>query len=342
MENLSHREKEVLKYVVENFIKSALPVGSRSVSKQTDLNLSSATIRNVMSDLEELDLLSTPHTSAGRIPTDKGLRFYVNSLMNRHDLKNSEMEMIKNSFDEMKPGYFEEENLYIETSRILSKISHQLSIVTKPFLSSGVFEKIDMMQVSSNRVLVILNIKSGYVKTVIMEIEGEITRTRLESIARILNERLSGLTLKEIKETYSERLHSIKNDEPELVQLFINSLDKMHSEEEKGGTIHIGGTGEIINQPEFEDPKSFRNIIHIAENKNLVLHIFQPIEGGVNISIGKENQEQKLKDYSVIYSSYKIGDMTGNIGIIGPKRINYGKMVSLIQYISNLISESYS
>lgn len=342
MENLSHREKEVLKYVVENFIKSASPVGSRSVSKQTGLNLSSATIRNVMSDLEELDLLSTPHTSAGRIPTDKGLRFYVNSLMEKRDLKNSEMEMIKNQFEDMKTGNIEEENLYIETSRILSRISHQLSVVTQPFLSTGIFEKIDMMQVSSSRVLVILNIKSGYVKTVIMEIEGEITRNCLEGITRILNERLSGLPLKEIKETYSERLHGVKDEEPELVQLFINSLDKMHSEEEKGNIVHIGGTGEIINQPEFEDPKSFRNIIHIAENKNLVLHIFQPVEGGVNISIGKENQDQKLKDYSVIYSSYKIGDMSGNIGIIGPKRINYSKMVSLIEYISNLISESYS
>ena len=342
---LSNREKEVLRYIVENFIKSAIPVGSREVSKQSDLNLSSATIRNVMSDLEDKDLLKTPHTSAGRLPTDKGYRFYVNTLMNKDNLNKAEVNFIKNQLEESKLSVMDNEDLFIETSRILGKISHQLAVVTQPFLSSGVFEKLELINISSNKILVVLNIKSGYVRTVIMEIDTEITRNKLDKLSGFLNEKLSGLTLKEIRETFSERICDYNNEDPELIQLFINSIDKIYSDEEKGGKVYVGGTGEIILQPEFDDPKNFKSIIELAENKNLVVHIFQtsyknPKE--VSITIGSENTEKKLKDYSVISTDYKFGEIKGNIGIIGPKRMNYSKIISLIEYTSKLISEIYT
>jgi heat-inducible transcriptional repressor len=155
-EILSHREKEVLRYIVENFVKSALPVGSRSISKQTDLNLSSATIRNVMSDLEEMEFLSTPHTSAGRIPTDKGYRFFVNSLMAKDNLSESEIAFLKSQIEEIKSGVPGSDDIYIETSKILGKISHQLAVVSQPFLKSGILEKLDIIRLSSNKILVVI------------------------------------------------------------------------------------------------------------------------------------------------------------------------------------------
>jgi heat-inducible transcriptional repressor len=341
-ENLSNREKEVLKYIVENFIKYALPVGSREISKQTDLNLSSATIRNVMSDLEDLDLLETPHTSAGRMPTDRGYRFYVDSLMNKESLNKSEINFIKSQIEDSKTSVVDNEDLFLETSRILGKISHQLAVVTQPFLSSGIFEKIELINISSKKILVVLNIKSGYVRTVMMEVDSEISRDKLDKLTSFLNERLQGLTLKEIRVTFEERVTDYKHKEPELIQMFINSIDKIYSDEEKGRKIFLSGTGDIITQPEFDDPKNFRSVIDLTEDKNLVVHIFQKPGKGkneVSISIGSENREKKLKDYSVVCTSYSFGEIKGNIGIIGPRRMNYKKMVSLIEYTSKLISE---
>ena len=342
-EILSHREKEVLKYIVENFVKSALPVGSRAISKQTDLNLSSATIRNVMSDLEEMELLSTPHTSAGRVPTDKGYRFYVNSLMAKENLSESEIAFLKSQIEELKSGAPGSDDIYIETSKILGKISHQLAVVSHPFLKSGILEKLDLIRLSSNKILVIINIKSGFVKTVILEIDSEISKSKLDKLSAFLNEKLQGLALKVIRETFEDRVREYQFQNSELIQMFINSIDEFYNEEDKGNKIYIGGTGEVIMQPEFDDPKNFRNIIELTEDKNLVLHIFQNIDiEKVSVSIGNENPELKLKDYSIISSSYNIGEIHGNIGILGPKRMNYSKMISLIEYTSKLISELYS
>lgn len=341
-EILSDREKEVLKYVVDNYIRNASPVGSRSVSKQTDLNLSPATIRNVMSDLEEMSLLNTPHTSSGRIPTDKGYRYYVDILMNKERLSLNEEYSLKSRFDEKNFNIFDSQELFEETSKILGKISHLLAVVSQPQISKGVFEKLEFVIISSSKILIVLNINSGFVKTVIMEIASEITRVKLDRLSSFLNERLHGLTLKEIRETFIERVNDYKNEEPELIQFFINSFDKLYSDDEKGSKIYFSGTSELILQPEFENPKNFKEIIHLAEDKNLVVHIFEnsnKADNKIFVSIGNENADEKLKNYSVVATAYNVGDVSGNIGVIGPKRMNYARMISLLQYTSKLINE---
>jgi heat-inducible transcriptional repressor len=342
LDSLSYREKEILKYIVENFVKLAAPVGSRSVSKQSDLNLSSATIRNIMSDLEDMELLRTPHTSAGRIPTDKGYRFYVDVLMSHEKLTDTDKKIVKSKIEELKKSTPESDDLYIETSKILGKITHQLAIVSQPFLKSGILEKIQLVRISSNKILVVINIKSGYVKTVVLELDSEVSASKISKLNSILNEKLSGITLTEIRESFSERLKDSITKDAELVQLFINSIDTLYSEEEKGSKLFIGGTGDVILQPEFDDPHNFRNIVRLVEDKNLVLHIFENIEPEkINITIGKENEEEMFEDYSIICSNYKIGEIRGNIGILGPKRMDYSKMVSLIDYTSKLLSELF-
>lgn len=343
-ESLTDREKEVLKYVVENFIRIATPIGSRSISKQMDSNLSPATIRNVMSDLEEMELLDTPHTSAGRIPTDKGYRYYVDMLMDKEKLNLQEEFQLKNQFTDKNLNILDSHDLYMETSRILGKITHLLAVVTQPQISKGIFDRLEFVNLSSNKVLVVLNIKSGIVKTVIMEIDSMISKSKLLNLSSFLNERLHGLTLNQIRDSISERVSDYKFQEPELIQLFINSIDKLYTEEETGNKIYIGGTGDLILQPEFENPKNFKQIIDLAEDKNLVIHIFQnsaKANNEVFISIGNENEDEKLKNYSVVTTSYKAGDVKGNIGVIGPKRMNYARMISLLQYTSKLINEKY-
>ncbi len=343
--NLTDREKEILRCVVDNFIINAMPVGSRNISKQSDLNLSPATIRNVMSDLEEMELLRTPHTSAGRVPTDKAYRYYIDTLMGKESLNDAEIHSIKTQVGDIKNSFKnsinEPEEIFAETSKILGKISHMLAVVSEPLLTTGIFAKLELVSLSSTKILAVLNIKSGIVKTLILELDSEVTKTKLDTISSLLNERLCGLTLKEIKETFSQRIGDLSSENPELIQLFINSIDKFY-DEEKGGKIYLGGTSEIITQPEFIDMKNVKSIIDLTEDRNFVVHIFQNsdlLNNNVSIKIGDENVDYKLRDLSVLTTAYSFGDVKGKIGVIGPKRMNYAKIITLLEYTSKLITE---
>ncbi|HAP34739.1 MAG TPA: heat-inducible transcription repressor HrcA, partial [Bacteroidetes bacterium] len=176
MKTLNDREKTILHNIVHSYIQTAIPVGSRFISKHNDIGLSAATIRNVMSDLESLGYLGHPHTSAGRIPTDKGYRFYVNELMEIDQLSELEQSSIQSQLH----GNIETDDILKIASKILGTISHQLSVVTAPQMTSGVFDKLELMQISGTRLLVIISIGSGLVKTIMMEIHSEIAKTKLD------------------------------------------------------------------------------------------------------------------------------------------------------------------
>jgi heat-inducible transcriptional repressor len=295
-----------------------------------------------MSDLEDREIISTPHASSGRVPTEIGYRIYVDSLMSKGNLSKKEIDIIKSHVEDTKTSKLDKDDIYVDISRILGKISHQLAVVSQPFLKSGVLEKLDIVQLSSKKILVVINIKSGFVKTVILEIDSEISKNKLDNLIYFLNEKLMGLTLKEIRETFEERVKDYSSGDSGLIQLFINSIDEIYSDDSKGNKIYVGGTGEVILQPEFDDPENLKNIIELAEDKKLVLHIFQNIEKDVvSVSIGKENPDSKLKDYSILCTKYKIGEVIGNIGILGPMRMNYSKMITLLEYTSKLISDLY-
>ena len=196
---LNEREKSILRYVIHQFILTASPVGSRNISKKYDIGLSPASIRNIMSDLEESGFLGHPHTSAGRVPTDKGYRFYVDSLMEPTHLNDLEKDLIKNSIDSANT---ETDELIKITSLILSDLTNQLACVTYPKFDNATLEKIQMVQLSSSRVLVVISVKTGLVRTITLEINSKVDSSRLEKVQRILNERLSGLKFSEIRTTF--------------------------------------------------------------------------------------------------------------------------------------------
>ncbi|MEX0601767.1 MAG: heat-inducible transcriptional repressor HrcA, partial [Bacteroidota bacterium] len=201
-EELNERERSILRHVVHNYIRTALPVGSRFISKKFESNLSPATIRNVMADLEEQGFLSHPHTSAGRVPTDLGYRYYVDYLMEIEQLSGLEKQAIQEQMDRTADPL----EMLRETSKLLGKISKQLSIVASPHLGSGVFERLELISVSSSRLLVVISIRAGLVRTLMLEVGTEVRRESLEQIARMLNERLAGLTLAQIRDTFIDRV----------------------------------------------------------------------------------------------------------------------------------------
>ena len=339
MSSLSEREKSILRYIIEDFILTANPVGSRYIAKKTDINLSPATIRNVMSDLEELSFITHSHTSAGRIPTDKGYRYFVNELMDIEPLRQAEKSKFKKQFEELD---LSSDDIFKETSKILGKIAKEICIISEPNLSSGILEKLELVSLSSSKILVVVSITSGLVRTVLFDVDSQISRDKLDKLSRALNEKLSGLTLKEIRTTYMNRISDLKNEQADVINIFVDSIDKIFSDEKQGMSLYIGGTLEILSQPEFGNTTNYKNIIEITDDKDIVFHILNSHSaepGNMKISIGEENKEEKLKNLSVISTSYSIGDVSGKIAVIGPRRMDYSKMISLLNYTSELIIE---
>ncbi len=335
---LSQREKTILRYIVEDFIHTANPIGSRYISNKTDINLSPATIRNVMSDLEELNFLTHQHTSAGRVPTDKGYRYFVNELMDVESITSSDKSKIKNQIEDIESG---SDEIYKEVSKILGKLTREISIVSQPYFSEGIFEKLELVTLSSTKILIVVSIQSGHVRTLLFDIDSEITRDQLDKITGILNERLSGLSLKEIRKTYIDRIGSLKDEGSEIIKIFIDSINKIYQNETEGMTLYVGGTVEILSQPEFGNTDDYKNIIELTDSKHIVFHVLNNIpadENGISISIGEENKDEKLKNYSVISTTYTKGNVNGKIALIGPKRMDYSKMVSMLDFTSKIIT----
>jgi heat-inducible transcriptional repressor len=339
---LTQRERTVLHYVVHDFIQTATPIGSRFISrKHVDvLGLSSASIRNVMSDLEEKGFINHPHTSAGRVPTDMGYRFYCNSLMELEQLSAEDQKEIRKNLDAVE----DTEMLLRESSQVLGRISHQLSIVSPPEFRSGTFEKLDLVHITGNRVMVIMSIKSGLVRTIMMEVASEIQRDKLDDLSRFLNERISGLTLQQIRENFVEMMKDAKNEDTGLISLFIDSVDKLFSTG-RARPLHISGTENIIEQPEFVNPKDFRSVIELINNEDIIVHVLQKNDVApheTRVTIGEEHGDDKLKNYSVVTTTYSFGDVTGAVGLIGPTRMAYARLIPLVDYVAKTISEMYS
>jgi len=255
-------------------------------------------------------------------------------------LRNSEKELINKTFN---VENIETTELLRIVSALLSSITKQLACVTYPKIETGIFEKLQIVQINPKRVLVVISIKSGFVKTITLELSSEIKSEMVDSIQNILNERLNGLSLREIQLTYHERFSDLEENKKTVVRLFIDSVDKIVKDMRKPDKVVITGASNVIKQPEFEDPGKFQSVIELIDDKDIIVHILEKSIESVNdqvyISIGSENKSQKLSEYSFISKEYKIGDVTGSLGIIGPKRMEYSKAIAIVDYVTKMLSE---
>lgn len=337
LEGLSERERKVLEEIIHHYILTATPVGSRFLEKRAELGLSSASIRNVMSDLEFMGLIGQPHTSAGRVPTDRGYRFYVDLLMRSEKLSGAEGRAIREQL--VGPDH---DDLLREAARLAGSISHQLGIVAAPRLSSGRVSVIELVILSTTRLLVVIGIEGGLARTITFEVATELPRIHVDALGRLLNERLAGLTLREVRSSFAVRMHDA-TDASGLVRIFIDNAEKLF--DEGAGRVHLSGASAILTQPEFQDEATFENlqsIIELMENEEMVVHLVESHgarDGEVRIAIGEETRDTKLANYSLVTTQYHIGDTSGVVAIIGPKRMNYAKMVTVVQAIAGAISE---
>jgi heat-inducible transcriptional repressor len=338
---LSDRERQVLEAVVRTYVDTAEPTGSRTVSRGFDLGVSAATIRNTMSDLEAKGYLFHPHTSAGRIPTDLAYRFYVDRLMEPLAPSPADQASIERELG--LAGSSAVERLVLHATRALSLISNELGVAMAPRLGDAVLEKLELIQVSTNKVLLVATIRGGVVRTVYVDLPVEIPQATLVTVTLALNERLAGLSLQEIRRTLPERLRDSTSDETgkELINIFVQSGSELFDLGQLDASqLHLGPASVLAAQPEFETGPRLKELIDLTEQRDLLATAVgtRDHSGRLKITIGGENDSTALSDFTLVTAEYSVGGLKGVIGVIGPTRMPYEKIVTIVDFTSSLVT----
>lgn len=342
---LSEREAVILRSVVTRFIQTAAPVGSKVLAEQGVVDLSSASIRNTLSALEAHGYLDHPHTSAGRIPTDLGYRAYVDELMDLPGVLPAERQLLRAGLEQVLGDV---DSLMRETSRLLGHFTNLLGVVLSPRLATGVLERLDVVPLSSSRLMFVVSVRGGLVKTIVAELDAEVRRADLDRVVQAMNERLAGLTLEEVRQTAVERMRDLDaGDGTGVVRLVLNEAAALFAELPEERQAEVGGARQIVTQPEFQEPDEVRSVIELMENHEVVVHLLEagaPAAGALAdravVLIGHESDHADRfgGKYSVVKAQYRFGDTTGSLGVIGPKRMDYAYVITLVEYLAGLLS----
>lgn len=333
---LSKREENILHAVVNEYISTGEPVGSRTLAKKYCLDLSSASIRNVMADIEELGYLSQPHTSAGRIPSDKGLRYYVDRILEARKLTKEERTRIERRYQ---PQDLEIIDVMKETSGLLSRFSRYAGIIVAPKFGNVIFKHIEFVKLRKNQVLTIFVSKAGIIQNKVVKTEEELSQDELYKFTRYLNEILTDLSLKEVRQKIIAEMKKEKNIYDRLLSRALKlSQETFSSDMEED--VYIDGIFNIFDWPEFGDTEKLKAIFSAFEEKSMLVKLLDQIiqAEGIQVSIGTENQFQEMQSCSIVASPYTWGECTfGTLGVIGPTRMNYCDIVPVVDYIAKMV-----
>lgn len=328
---LTERKRKILYAIIRNYLETGEPVGSRTISKYTDLNLSSATIRNEMSDLEEMGYIIQPHTSAGRIPSDKGYRLYVNELVEEKTAQVSTM----NSLMIAKTNRMEE--ILRQVVRLLASRTNYTTMISAPSYRGNKVKFIQLSRLNARQLLNVVVIEGNVVKNHILDLDEEITEEQVLKLNLLLNTRLNGLTLADIN---LGLISNIKEEAGSHVQVVNDVLDTIadviRAETDENMEIYTSGANNIFRYPELADTERASMLINTIEEKSVLADFIkdseqkeQSGETGIKVYIGEEGPVESMKDCSVVTATYELGDgLQGTIGIIGPKRMDYEKVMN--------------
>ncbi len=338
MTTLSERDKKVLKIVVKDYISVGEPVGSRTVAKKSDLNLSPATIRNVMADLEEIGFLFQPHTSAGRVPTEKGFRFFVDALLDLQELSGSEREEIRSTYRDCKADMSE---LMRRTSKILSAFSHYTGIVMPPPLRETIIKHFEFIRLRKGQILAIFVAASGLVQNRVVEMEEDLSQNELDKITHYLNDLLTGLPLREVRERIVEEMKREKRAYDDLLQRALRLGGEVLIPEEERD-LYIEGQANILDEPEFADLERMKGLFKAFEEKVLLVKMLDRSmkAEGVQIIFGSECEMVAIEGCSLITSTYgPPGSFLGILGVIGPVRMDYSRVIPVVDFTAKLLTD---
>ena len=334
---LDERKCKILQAIIDDYISTAEPIGSRTIARKHNMGVGPATIRNEMADLELLGYLEQPHTSAGRIPSAKGYRFYVDCLMSPPGLSDQEVNLI-NTWYNAKVRRLEE--VFLETAKILSRLTHNVSLVVAPQFSQSSFKYMQFLPLDEQRVILVVVTDTGYLENKIIQISEGISMSELHRVAAAVNDRLGGLRFDKIK---SSLLKEIKNEVIPNKELFEKTLEMLRQALLPGqkDRVYLGGTTQVLNQPEFRDVDKAKGLLTVLEEEQLLFDILQRHESnGVVVTIGHENKFSGIQDCSIIQATYRVdGQVVGKVAVLGPTRIEYGKVMSVLDFMHKHLGE---
>jgi heat-inducible transcriptional repressor len=335
----NERIREILNWVIATFIVTGKPVGSRRIARHSREQLSAATVRNIMADLEGMGYLHQPHASAGRVPTDKAYRFYVDYLLKRRDLSPRDRDIVDRGLRLDDSA----EHLMARTSQVLSQVSKNVGIVVSPPISRVALQHIHFVKLTDNRILVILVSRSGIVQNRIIPYTEEISQVELDQAARYIVEHFKDRTLFEIKIQIQKMIQKEQALYDKFMQrvLALSTRTFSGDEDDLDAEIYLDGTSNLIKAPEFSDINKMKLLFETIEQKSrLAALISRCIEGDtqeVRIIIGSENALPGIEDCTLIASRYVVDEKTqGSLGILGPTRMEYGRAISLVDYVARL------
>lgn len=341
-ESLSDREQLVLEAVIRTYVETAEPAGSRTVTRRFKLGISPATVRNTMSDLEEKGYLFHPHTSAGRMPTDRAYRLYVDSLLGqpRRPVETGSLRLELESGD--RAGV---ELLLRRAAQVLGLLTQELGVAIAPRLEDVVLERVELVTVAQGKILLVMTLRGAGVRTVFVDVPADLPPSTLVAVAQVMNERLAGATLRDVRGSFGDRLRdaTIPGDPgaADLLNIFVQSADEWFTVPGGTDSIHLGHASVLAEQPEFQTGTRLRNLIELTERTDLLKSVLGGRIGaqGLKITIGAEHQDPALADFTVVTSEYRIGSLRGVIGVIGPTRMPYDRVISMVESTSTLVSE---
>jgi heat-inducible transcriptional repressor len=334
---LNDREARVLGAIIQLYVETALPAGSHAVSRRCGLGISPATVRNTMSDLENRGYLFHTHTSAGRIPTEVAYRAYVNRLTTHAPPSDGERERIQT---EVGLGGTAFDEILRRAAQVLGVLTQELGVAVAPAFDNAVLERLELVRLATDRLLVVINLQSGFVRTIFMEVPSSVAPDVIEPVGRILNERLAGLPLSRIRESLADRLRDAADNPAgtELLNVFVAQGDDVFDVEPNGAAILLGSARPLADQPEFASNGRMRELLELTERRDVLRRAFEAHRRrGITITIGTENEDPRLAEFTLVTASYRRGELSGVLGVLGPTRMPYDKIIGLVGHTSRLV-----
>lgn len=333
---LDERKQRILQAVINDYISSAEPVGSRTLARKYNLGVSPATIRNEMADLEMLGYLEHLHTSSGRVPSSKGYRLYVDSLMPIQVVSEEEKALINKWY---KSRVHRLDQVFQETARLISKMTKNVSLVLAPHISRAAFRCMHFLPLDDHRSIAVIMTDAGFVENRIVEMPDGSTFQDFQRMASVVNECLTGNTLGAIHGGSLRRIQDEIGDD----RLFNAALELIGKalDTDKKERLYLGGTSQLMEQPEFHDVNKVKEILLMLEEDQLMKDILHAHLGeGLSVSIGRENKYSGIQDCSIIAATYHLdGELLGSLAVLGPTRMEYSRTVSLLNYMNQNMTE---
>lgn len=338
---LTERQRKILQAIVEDYVATAEPVGSRTIARKYGLGVSPATIRNDMADLEEIGLLEQPYTSAGRIPSDQGYRYYVDQLMEKGTLSRSEQGYVLQRLHQRARVAEIAEGV----TRVLAEVTHLTSLFLGPIWGGSVLQQVRLLPLSEDQALLVIFTSMGAIEHALIDLVPPVSTSELDKVSAIINNKLSGRTLDDVNRVTWQEIGSELARHRQLANTILEAVDEV-LKSDVGRRVYLGGTLNIIEQPEFRDGERLRSMLSVLEREDLLYEVLtanidENIGGNIEVTIGSENRHASMQECSLVTATYRVeGKVIGTIGILGPTRMQYARAVRAVEYVSGILSKA--